>query len=149
MLFSSAAGVPTRYNSRSPAESDHLSIAVQGILDATTHALLRRATLPSGIYCLLFSGYNSRSPAESDSSLGAFKTHPHRLQLTLSCGERPGEVHIQVNCEGATTHALLRRATGTFNVLDMYLSATTHALLRRATVILTEFVIDATSNCGN
>ena len=182
-----------RYNSRSPAESDHLSIAVQGILDATTHALLRRATLPSGIYCLLFSGYNSRSPAESDirwwasatarpcynsrspaesdSSLGAFKTHPHRLQLTLSCGERPGEAHIQVNCEGATTHALLRRATGTFNVLDMYLSATTHALLRRATdaltgdgelivatthallrratVILTEFVIDATSNCGN
>ena len=35
---------------------------------ATTHALLRRATLPSGIYCLLFSGYNSRSPAESDQS---------------------------------------------------------------------------------
>ena len=33
---------------------------------ATTHALLRRATWPSGIYCLLFSGYNSRSSAESD-----------------------------------------------------------------------------------
>lgn len=27
------------------------------------------ADLPSGIYCLLFSGYNSRSPAESDGNI--------------------------------------------------------------------------------
>ena len=39
---------------------------LEGIDLAATHALLRRATLPSGIYCLLFSGYNSRSSAESD-----------------------------------------------------------------------------------
>ena len=143
MLFSSAAGVPTRYNSRSPAESDHLSIAVQGILDATTHALLRRATadvcvvagamgatthallrratLPSGIYCLLFSGYNSRSPAESAKSL--------RSTFIL---------------RKATTHALLRRATSGGGLRRRQGPATTHALLRRATVILTEFVIDAT-----
>ena len=42
---------------------------------ATTHALLRRATLPSGIYCLLFSGYNSRSSAESDSIIIVRPSH--------------------------------------------------------------------------
>ena len=96
-----------------------------------------------------WSRYNSRSPAESDYLL-AIKYYPRQqLQLTLSCGERPGEVHIQVNCEGATTHALLRRATALPLPPSQGRSATTHALLRRATVILTEFVIDVTSNCGN
>ena len=58
---------PTQgYNSRSPVESDD-DICEEDMRDiATTHALLLRATLPSGIYCLLFSGYNSRSSAESD-----------------------------------------------------------------------------------
>ena len=67
--------------------------------------------MPSGIYCLLFSGYNSRSPAESDDDI---------------CEEDMRDI--------ATTHALLRRATPlAVEPLDDAL-ATTQALLRRATI---------------
>ena len=118
----------TRYNSRSLLRRA-TPLAVEPLDDAlaTTHALLRRAPIHHSFSSVSFVSYNSRSPAESDSVIFVRCRSPYSLQLTLSCGERL--------CLPAFTACSL--------------VATTHALLRRATVILTEFVIDATSNCGN
>ena len=77
------------YNSRSLLRRA-TPLAVEPLDDAlaTTHALLRRAT-----------------------TISAKKICVISLQLTLSCGERLSMVHSSFLCYGATTRALLRRAT--------------------------------------
>ena len=98
--------------------------------------------MPSGIYCLLFSGYNSRSPAESDRFHDVLKrfwdatTHALLRRATLM------RRHLE-GIDLATTHALLRRATMRHSYADRQYQATTHALLRRATPLAVEPLDDA------
>ena len=61
------------YNSRSPAESDLPGVdSMLHAMDATTPALLRRATIHHSFSSVSFVSYNSRSPAESDVGLAVY-----------------------------------------------------------------------------
>ena len=122
------------YNSRSPAENDGMCytlmtrdnthynsrsllrratpLAVEPLDDAlaTTHALLRRATTISAKKICVISLQLTLSCGERPQMCALWQAL-WVLQLTLSCGERLSMVHSSFLCYGATTRALLRRAT--------------------------------------
>ncbi len=91
-----------RYNSRSPAESDD-DICEEDMRDiATTHALLRRATVYSTVVFSLLQLQLTLAVEPLDDALAT--THALLRRAT-------GEVPCPGIFVAATTHALLRRAT--------------------------------------
>ena len=101
----------TRYNSRSLLRRA-TPLAVEPLDDAlaTTHALLRRATTISAKKICVISLQLTLSCGERPQMCALWQAL-WVLQLTLSCGERLSMVHSSFLCYGATTRALLRRAT--------------------------------------
>ena len=87
-------------------------LAVEPLDDAlaTTHALLRRATTISAKKICVISLQLTLSCGERPQMCALWQAL-WVLQLTLSCGERLSMVHSSFLCYGATTRALLRRAT--------------------------------------
>ena len=101
---------------------------------ATTHALLRRTTTALLNAWRNNLCYNSRSPAENDGMCYTLMTRDNTRYNSRSLLRRATPLAVEPLDDAlATTHALLRRATADVCVVAGAMGATTHALLRRAT----------------
>ena len=96
--------------------------------------------------------YNSRSPAESDLRFDRVCRAPHRRYNSRSPAESDDDICEEDMRDIATTHALLRRATGEVPCPGIFVAATTPALLRRATIYILrrkeEKMLQLTLSCG-
>ena len=102
---------------------------------ATTPALLRRTTTALLNAWRNNLCYNSRSPAENDGMCYTLMTRDNTRYNSRSLLRRATPLAVEPLDDAlATTHALLRRATADVCVVAGAMGATTHALLRRATL---------------